>query len=43
MEDRFVAVGINLFNKFRIITDIGIFQFETNNRRVLPIDIFYIR
>ena len=41
-EDRlFGAVAINIFNKFRIITDIRIFQFVTN-RKVVPSDIFYI-
>ena len=42
-EDRlFGAVAINIFNKFRIITDIRIFQFVTNIRKVVPSDIFYI-
>ena len=42
-EDRlFGAVAINIYNKFRIITDIRIFQFVTNIRKVVPSDIFYI-
>ena len=42
IEDRlFGAVGMNIFNKFRIITDIKIFQFVTNIRKGVPRDIFY--
>ena len=33
MEDRLLgAVAINIFNKFRIITDIRIFQFEISDK-----------
>ena len=43
MEHRlFGAVAINIFNKFRIITDIRVFQFVTNVGKVVPSDIFYI-
>ena len=38
----FGAVAINIFNKFRIITDVKIFQFVTNIRKVVPSDIFYL-
>ena len=38
----FRAVAINIFNKFRIITDTRIFQFVTNIRKIVPSDIFYI-
>ena len=42
-EDQlFGAVAINIFNKFRIITDIRTFQFVTNIRKVVPSDILYI-
>ena len=42
-EDRlFGALAINIFNKFKIITDIKIFQFVTNIRKVVPSDILYI-
>ena len=42
MEDRlFGAVVINIFNNFRIITDITIFHFVTNIRKFAPSDIFY--
>ena len=41
MEGRlFGAVAINIFNKFRIITDRRIFQFVTNNLKNAPTDIF---
>ena len=38
----FGGVAINIFNKFRIITDVKILQFVTNIRKVVPIDIFYL-
>ena len=42
-EDRlFGEVAVNTFNKLRIITDIRIFQFATNIRKVVPSDIFVI-